>query len=227
MAPGMWKCFGADALWEGSFGNVKTVQRCDLQASMSEASALVQPWDTSSTLHVRDLQDAARNFGKVQLMRNAAGGGLMAVKRMPNRWACTGPRQFDERYPTATEKPWVDVGLVRLLNSLDYPYACRLHGIFRSGQETFIASAFCSEGDLFDWSLGADLPPAGVSREAAVRPILAQVVAAVRDLHDLGVAHRDLSLENILLTRSGCPRGRVGPLMCAGAGAGRCVHRGA
>lgn len=60
----------------------------------------------------------------------------MAVKRMPTSWVRSGPAEFDECYPTATERPWVDVAILRSLDAKGFSYACKLHGIFRSGEDT-------------------------------------------------------------------------------------------
>jgi len=45
------------------------------------------------------------------------------------------------------------------------------------------------------------LPPSVSEREEQMRPIIVQICDAVRHLHNLGLAHRDLSAENIILTR--------------------------
>jgi len=151
--------------------------------------------------HVGELQEAVNNHGRVQLFQD--GGRSVAVKRMPTRWVCSGPREFDAQHTAAFERPWFDIGLLRLLNGVQYPYACRLHGIFRSDVETFVATTFCDGGDLFEWCFRESLPAPGAEREALMQPIAKQLVDAVRWLHDLGIAHRDLSLENAMLVRSG------------------------
>jgi len=180
------------------------MQQVDLDAAMKEVSSGVEPWDSTRIVLVKPLQDAARNHGQVQLMRDTANGDrLMAVKRMPSRWVRSGPKEFDEQYPTASEKPWHDLGYVQHLGSVHFPYVCDLHGIFRSEDETFVATSFCTEGDLFGWCDNEAVPAPSPAREEHMRPIIAQVFAAVRWLHDLGIAHRDLSLENILLVGTG------------------------
>lgn len=45
------------------------------------------------------------------------------------------------------------------------------------------------------------MPSPGVQRELLIRPVASDLLDAVRWLHDLGVAHRDLSMENVLLAR--------------------------
>lgn len=90
---------------------------------------------------------------------------------MPTRWVCSGPREFDAQHAGAFERPWFDIGLVRLLNSVQYPFVCRLHGVFRSDLETFVATTFCDGGDLFEWCFRETLPDPGVEREAQMQPI--------------------------------------------------------
>mmetsp|Transcript_50580 Transcript_50580/g.145835 ORF Transcript_50580/g.145835 Transcript_50580/m.145835 type:complete len:405 (+) Transcript_50580:98-1312(+) len=202
----MRRCFGLRACREGAFGRVKVakaVSQADLDDALLAASMEVEPWSSGSRLvHIRDLQKAEANHGQVQLMQDRSHRGkFLAVKRMPTAWVQHGPRDFDDLYPESTEKPWLDIAIVRLLGSHGYSYACRLHGVFRSVDETLVATSYCGEGDLFDWCMHKSVPAPGCERETQMRPIVAQICAAVRWLHDLGIAHRDLSLENILLAR--------------------------
>ena len=62
-------------------------------------------------------------------------------------------------------------------------------------------SEFATEGDLFGWCEQEPLP--GPQRETMMLPLVEQILAATRWLHNLGIAHRDLSLENVLLTDVG------------------------
>jgi serine/threonine protein kinase len=58
-----------------------------------------------------------------------------------------------------------------------------------------------NEGDLFGWCDKAPKP--GKEREPLSRPLALQLFEAVRWMHELGISHGDLSLENILLTSTG------------------------
>eukprot|EP00435_Cladocopium_sp_Y103_P049733 s84_g15.t1 len=217
-----------------------------LLESIENVARAVEPWSPQDYVGQTLLQEAVRNHGRVDLMEKKNGEKL-AVKRMPTRWVREGPTEFNEQYPTASERPWVDIGLVRYLNSIRYPYVCNLIGVFRDDDTTYVASSLATQGesaesrwrnlengdgvnhgDLFAWC-DAD-PGPGRAREDAWRidglkgsphvglvtsatnlfqaaedvmlPIVGQIFIAVRWLHDLGVAHRDLSLENILLTEA-------------------------
>ncbi|CAK0901273.1 unnamed protein product [Prorocentrum cordatum] len=184
--------------WEGEAmpqADVVPLTAGMLRAGMDALAAGILPWDCHRFRRVKKLQQAERNHGCVELMRD--GGNFVAVKKMPTRWICGSPDEFDAQHPKADERPWMDVGIVRLLNEVRYPYCVKLLDIFADDKSTYVVSSLASEGDLFAWCECASKP--GLHREAAMYPLVNQIFTGVRWLHDFGVAHRDLSLENILL----------------------------
>jgi len=58
------------------------------------------------------------------------------------------------------------------------------------------------EQELFDVLIEAGAPKAGVGESVAL-DYFVQAVAGLRHMHNLGVAHRDIKLENMLLTEAG------------------------
>jgi len=98
-----------------------------------------------------------------------------------------------------SENPWLDVGLLKYIHRQGVPFACQPLGVFFSSSETFVVSRLATEGDLFDFSSSGPSP--GKKREDALRPIFQQIVFAVSWLHDRSIAHCDISMENILLTK--------------------------
>jgi len=90
---------------------------------------------------------------------------------------------------------------VRELNNINFPNVCEFMGVYRDLEHTYVVSSLATEGDLFSWC--EQEPQPGRAREARMKPLILQIFSAVRWMHDLGVAHRDLSLENILLTDVG------------------------
>mmetsp|Transcript_25301 Transcript_25301/g.40515 ORF Transcript_25301/g.40515 Transcript_25301/m.40515 type:complete len:471 (-) Transcript_25301:182-1594(-) len=160
----------------------------------------VQPWEASRFEVLRKLQDATRNRGQVHLMRDThQGNRLVAVKQMPNRWIQTCHSEFVVEHPTETEMPWQDCGCIRFLNKQSYLYGCELLGVYRDDTHTFVITAFATEGDLFSWCEGGEAP--GHAREVVVQPIARQIIEGVQQLHDFNIVHRDLSLENVLMTK--------------------------
>ena len=59
----------------------------------------------------------------------------------------------------------------------------------------YTVTPYCSGGDLFNALLGE-----GRFSEAHARPVFRQLALGVRFMHAMGVAHLDLSLENLLMT---------------------------
>jgi len=81
-----------------------------------------------------------------------------------------------------------------------YAYGCNLLGVHRDEQSTYVVSSFATEGDLFSWcETGA---PPSLERETVVQPLARMIFKGVQELHDLSIVHRDLSLENILLSKT-------------------------
>jgi serine/threonine protein kinase len=91
-------------------------------------------------------------------------------------------------------------GHTNFAGMLDAFYA---YGDARNALFLVIVLEYCSEGDAFEAAIKM---PKGVPMpdlEATIRPLFAQVADGVAFLHRAGVAHLDLSLENILLHRQG------------------------
>jgi len=167
----------------------------DLKQAQEEVANDVIRWKGQLVLK-KKLKAAMRNFGRVDLMQSSK-GEQFAVKRMPNKWIQNGPTQFNEKHPNTSEKPWVDVAIVSLLQRESFQYVAQLYGIYRDDSDTFVAWEFAPHGDLFDWE---DALKAGKEREAKMLPLMCQLVYAVWYLHEFGIAHRDLSLENIVIS---------------------------
>jgi serine/threonine protein kinase len=172
----------------------------ELELAISEnGKALVQQWFPGDYEYVRKLQDAERNQGRVDLMKSLRGGSFVAVKRMPLDWMTNGPEEFRDRHPCASERPWMDITLVGYLCARQYDYVCPVHGVFAEGATSYVVSTLATMGDLFDFcNKGSSIAR---EREDMLRPVAAQMLTAVRQLHNLGIVHRDLSMENILLTK--------------------------
>jgi len=170
-----------------------------LARTVEDVAGNVRPWPAGRFKLIKTLQDAPRSHGKVDMMLGEEGS--VAVKVMPNWWLKLGPTEFKTAYPHETEFPWRDMSLVLTLNAMRFAHACDFYGVFRDGASTFFVTSLASEGDLFSWSSVAPKP--GEVREKQIKTIMIQICSAVKTLHEIGVAHRDLSLENILLNDHG------------------------
>lgn len=172
-----------------------------LEKAMAEGGSMTR-WEPRRWKSTKVLASAAAGIGRVDLMASQESPGCVtAVKRLPLRLLTNSAKSFQRLYPDATEHPWTDIGVMKHLNGLGFPYVCNLLGVFAGIEQAYIMTSFANAGDLFAWCQ-ADKSQAGLEREVVMRPIVAQVFNAVRWLHNLGIAHRDLSLENVMLTRS-------------------------
>eukprot|EP00927_Polykrikos_kofoidii_P057051 TRINITY_DN51161_c0_g1_i1.p1 TRINITY_DN51161_c0_g1~~TRINITY_DN51161_c0_g1_i1.p1 ORF type:complete len:377 (-),score=51.72 TRINITY_DN51161_c0_g1_i1:20-1150(-) len=164
-------------------------------------NAKVQEWNPHEFLKVKTLQEARVNHGSVDLMQSFDQGFFVACKKMPNSWVMESHEDFKRTHTQSAEEPWTDVCVAKYLFEDGFPYVCAQFGVFRDSVNTFVLTSFASGGDLFNWMETAG--PVGFEREQMIRPISNQIFTAVRMLHDRGIAHRDLSPENILLSYDG------------------------
>lgn len=77
------------------------------------------------------------------------------------------------------------------------PHINKLIEVIEEGNFLYMVSEFCDE-ELFDV-----LKNEGPYQEPQARRIFRQIVMAVEAMHTAGVAHRDLSLENVMLSACG------------------------
>eukprot|EP00747_Dinoflagellata_sp_TGD_P197383 gnl/TRDRNA2_/TRDRNA2_68648_c0_seq1.p1 gnl/TRDRNA2_/TRDRNA2_68648_c0~~gnl/TRDRNA2_/TRDRNA2_68648_c0_seq1.p1 ORF type:complete len:331 (+),score=49.84 gnl/TRDRNA2_/TRDRNA2_68648_c0_seq1:84-995(+) len=135
---------------------------------------------------------------------NGAWKGSFAVKRMPTSWVTPGPQHFEDRHPMEMERPWHDIAILKFLNKLTCPFTVELFGVRTDDDSTYVIMSLATEFDLFTWCQESDeLPRPGEDRERFIHPIAVQILHGFRWLHEVGVGHRDISLENILLTKTG------------------------
>jgi len=162
----------------------------------------VGSWDKSRFKKMRALMDAPRNYGRVYLMTDTHTKDLVAVKKMPTKWVCSCHSEFVAAHPRETEQPWQDFGCARYLAAMGYSGLLHLRGVYRDKKFTYAVSDFATEGDLCSWWDPTTHIPC-IEAEVALWPLAIRICRVVRDLHNLGIVHRDLSLENFLLCETG------------------------
>lgn len=177
-----------------------------VEALLKECRA--SPWYKEEYTYTRTLQSAHANHGRVDLMRRAGdalsgGGGFVAVKRMPSYWATASHASFKKLRPDTQEQPWLDICVAKYLHQQGFPYVCEPHGVFQTQEHTYVVTAFAERGDLFGEISSERFHGVGLSREKQIRPLARQIITAVRMLHEMGIAHRDISPENIVLCADG------------------------
>ncbi|OQR84274.1 protein kinase [Achlya hypogyna] len=109
----------------------------------------------------------------------------------PNSGAVFAVKQYThECYEAAAELHVSEV----LRNHPQHPHLVHMLGNYYSGGCAHLVFEFCEKGDLYDLLAKQSRFP---RREALA--YFEQVVSAIQHLHSIGFAHRDISLENILV----------------------------
>lgn len=83
---------------------------------------------------------------------------------------------------------------IQILKSLDHPNILKCYEIFEDDEKYYVATEYCSGGDLF----GEILKMKKFS-EAQAAEVMFQLLSALTYCHEKNVIHRDLKPENILL----------------------------
>mmetsp|Transcript_113855 Transcript_113855/g.226577 ORF Transcript_113855/g.226577 Transcript_113855/m.226577 type:complete len:596 (+) Transcript_113855:174-1961(+) len=183
-----------------------------LRVCIDEVRECIKPWKPGQL--IRMLHSNPHTRTKVDLVRfSGSMPSKVVVKRMPNDWIEAGQEEFEKFHPYEREQPWLDLGILKYLNAIGYPCVCKLLCVFRDDENTYVTTAQASEGDLHSWCRTLANP--GATRESQLKPVARKVFCAIRWLHELGIAHRDLSLENVLLHRC-CGCGSVNCEVCSG-----------
>lgn len=87
---------------------------------------------------------------------------------------------------------------VTIIKNINHPHIVRLHEALVTPNHYYLIFQFCEKGDLEKYlkeNLGSLLALENV------RKIINCIAQAVKHLHSLGIAHRDIKLANVLLKK--------------------------
>lgn len=132
-------------------------------------------------------------YGAVCLCEDAQrDNALVAVKQVDLRSALAALEQCPH-----IDNPWHEKQAVAALQRLPaHPNILRTLAEFVHKDSWFLVMEFCGDGDL--WTVLQSSPNNRLP-EPSARGVFRQIAAGVRFLHSHGLAHRDLSLENVLV----------------------------
>lgn len=85
---------------------------------------------------------------------------------------------------------------LEILTKIDHPNVIQIHSILQRGPKIFIFMRFAENGDLL-----SHIKKAGPVEELQAKAWFMQMSKALKYLHALDIAHRDLKCENILLSK--------------------------
>lgn len=142
---------------------------------------LLGPYETSST------KIGSGGYAKVTVGKHTTTGEHVAIK-----WL-SGTAVADEGRAASSEAAVVrEVAALRRAGC--HSNVCRLHDYYRVGSEDAFVMELCRGGELFGL-----IERQGALTEAHARELFVGLCAGLHHLHSVGIAHRDLKLENVLL----------------------------
>eukprot|EP00929_Paragymnodinium_shiwhaense_P116059 TRINITY_DN85300_c0_g1_i1.p1 TRINITY_DN85300_c0_g1~~TRINITY_DN85300_c0_g1_i1.p1 ORF type:complete len:375 (+),score=55.96 TRINITY_DN85300_c0_g1_i1:152-1276(+) len=173
------------------------------QQEAKDQELVLRPWRAGQFMLMSTLQQPCSGRSGVFRMRDVELGRFVAVKQMTMNDGGNNADASEVTKKKTYESIWSEVTLLHHLDQSRYAFSCEFYGLYMDISSLYIVTAVANMGDLFSWS--SNTKEMGCERETEMRPIVVQMCMALRDLHDLGIAHRDVSLENFVLntTESG------------------------
>lgn len=160
-----------------------------------------EQWDDQEYTWVKTIADA--RCGSVSLYQHQPSGESFAVKVMPKTASRANVKRQakDERGGTFQfEDPLTEIGVMSHLSDLGVENVLPEPRRFCTDEyHDYIILKHCDGGDLFDAVCGYGVP----LEEETLQSNMQQLLQAVQRLHAANVAHRDISLENILIDDGG------------------------
>ncbi|KAJ3720435.1 hypothetical protein C8R42DRAFT_670720 [Lentinula raphanica] len=115
-------------------------------------------------------------YGKVRIGTHRLTSTRVAIKQIPKSMSASLTREIHHH------------------RQLHHPHITQMYEVIATESSIWIVTELCSGGELFDY-----LTEKGRLTEDETRFLFGQLCLAVAYLHEKGIVHRDLKLENVLL----------------------------
>ncbi|KAL7266428.1 Serine/threonine-protein kinase [Rhizina undulata] len=144
----------------------------------------------------------AGSMGKVKLARKSDGTEQVAVKIVPRQMiqdrgidAVTGqpyPPRHDESKEVRTARE------AAICTLLDHPYICGMRDVIKTNHHWYMLGEYVNGGQMLDYIISH-----GRLKEKQARKFGRQIASALDYCHRNSIVHRDLKIENILISKTG------------------------
>jgi serine/threonine protein kinase KIN1/2 len=176
-----------------------TVSRSDTNASYAQHPAVGRrrtsitcqtgTWSLGKTI-------GQGSMGKVKLAKNVETGEQAAIKIVPRQTADEQGNPKDERADRSKEiRTAREAAMVSLLS---HPYICGMVDVQRTNYHWYMLFEYVNGGQMLDYIIAH-----GRLKEKQARKFARQIASALDYCHRNSIVHRDLKIENILISKTG------------------------
>lgn len=139
----------------------------------------------------------AGSMGKVKLAKNLESGEQVAIKIVPRQStdehrSGRDPERADRSKEIRTAR---EAAIVSLVN---HPYICGLRDVVRTTYHWYMVFEYVNGGQMLDYIISH-----GKLKEKQARKFARQIASALDYCHRNSIVHRDLKIENILISKTG------------------------
>ncbi|XP_071107830.1 testis-specific serine/threonine-protein kinase 3-like [Haliotis cracherodii] len=125
------------------------------------------------------------SYAKVRLVERITDGKILAAKVIDREKA---PADYIQAFmPRELE----------IVQSVKHEHVAHVQEIIQTDKSVFIIMDYAQKGDLLEHIMNNGAP-----KENTTKKMFKQIVSAVNYLHEIGVVHRDLKCENILIKKN-------------------------
>ncbi|RKF83633.1 Protein kinase kin1 [Golovinomyces cichoracearum] len=141
----------------------------------------------------------AGSMGKVKLARKMETGEQVAVKIVPRGSTEESPQQSKADRERADHSKEVRTAReAAIVTLLDHPYICSMKDVLRTTNHWYMLFEYVNGGQMLDYIISH-----GRLKEKQARKFSRQIASALDYCHRNSIVHRDLKIENILISKTG------------------------
>ncbi|KAK3303356.1 kinase-like domain-containing protein [Chaetomium strumarium] len=138
------------------------------------------------------------SMGKVKLARKEGSNELVACKIIERVSADDGRQSREDREKADAAREDRNAREAAIVSLLSHPYVCGLRDNLRTRWHWYMLFEYVNGGQMLDYIISH-----GKLKEKQARKFARQIASAVDYCHRNSIVHRDLKIENILISKTG------------------------
>ncbi|EFX05385.1 serine/threonine-protein kinase [Grosmannia clavigera kw1407] len=140
----------------------------------------------------------AGSMGKVRLATKEDSNEVVACKIIPRGSTDDGHLSRAEKERADQSKEIRTAREAAIVTLLDHPYICGLRDVVRTNHHWYMLFEYVNGGQMLDYIIAH-----GKLKEKPARKFSRQIASALDYCHRNSIVHRDLKIENILISKTG------------------------